>query len=51
MKKIYSSPELIVVKIATVGMLAQSFNKYNDSITASPEESLGRDNDYDWEDE
>ena len=49
MKKIYSSPELIVVKIATVGMLAQSFNKYDTEV--NPNQSLGRESDNDWEDE
>ena len=49
MKKIYNSPEVVVVKIATVGMLAESFNVYGTGKGAN--ESLGHETDADWDDE
>ena len=52
MKKIYNSPEVVVVKIATVGMLAESFT-VNQEVESGKyaSESLGHGTDADWDDE
>ncbi len=52
MKKTYNSPDIIVVKIATVGMLAESFTvNNNDDLGKTAEQSLGHESDADWDDE
>jgi hypothetical protein len=50
MKKTYFAPKAIVVKIATVGMLALSMNKYETTGTlGNPENSLGRESSFEDE--
>lgn len=53
MKKIYFAPELKVVKISTVGMIAgSSFGKYgSDSTMSNPGNSLSREGGSSWDDE
>ena len=55
MKKTYINPSLEVVRIQTVGMLANSLtmgvNSSNDKAVENISDLLGRDDDGDWEDE
>lgn len=46
MKKIYNNPKIEVIKIQTVGMLAESFAKSGSTSTES--DLLGHDDDFDW---
>lgn len=46
MKKIYNNPKIEVIKIQTVGMLAESVTK--SGSTSNPSDLLGHDDDFDW---
>lgn len=46
MKKIYKNPEMEIIKIATMQMLANSINA--DEIPTPPDEAEGRGDGFDW---
>ena len=50
MKKTYINPNLMIIKIHTVGMIATSLDK-NSQVVTNENDVLGRDFDFDDEDE